>query len=383
MRIVADQNIPLVSEMLADQVELVLVNGREIAPSVVKQADALLVRSITRVDAQLLENSRVSFVGTATAGVDHIDREWLAARGISLVSAAGANACAVADYVMAALSRYMLTEQAEPAALNCGVIGVGHVGSEVARRLSALGCRVRLCDPPRKEAGDVDAQSFVPMERVSECDIVSIHVPLVSEGAHQTAGLVSGEFLKSLPPKAMIINSARGEVLDEDGAIVAVTARPDLKLVLDVFRHEPKANQQLVALAALATPHIAGYSSRAKSMAAQRVVLALAAHFKLQISFQQQTSAISEALTVPSTYDLALQAERNLWQLPSACFDIEAVSQAFKQSVALSGGQSAFDLMRKDLAGRQEFSQLEIGVEASTKEAELVRALGFSVKSDC
>lgn len=365
--------------MLAEQAELVLVNGREISPAVVNEADALIVRSITRVDAQLLENSRVSFVGTATAGVDHIDREWLATRGINLVSAAGANACAVADYVMAALSRYMIAEQADPKALRCGVIGVGHVGSEVAHRLSALGCEVRRCDPPRTEAGDVDAQNFVSMERLSECDIVSVHVPFVSEGVHQTEGLIGGRFLASLPPKAMFINSSRGEVLDEDGAIHAMNVRPDLKLVLDVFRHEPRANRQLVGLAALATPHIAGYSSRAKLMAAQRVVLALAGHLNLRVSSQQQTSAISGVPSIPSASDLAQQARRDPWQLPAVCFDIESVSQAFKQSIASNEGQRAFDLMRKELASRQEFSQLAIGVEAGSREAELVSALGFSV----
>ena len=380
MRIIADQNIPLLSELLAAHVELVLVNGREISPPVVKDADALLVRSITRVDARLLENSRVSFVGTATAGVDHIDREWLATRGIGLATAAGANASAVADYVMAAVSNYMLAEQADPAALRCGVIGVGHVGSEVARRLSALGCDVSLCDPPRKQAGDVDAQEFVSLGLLGECDIVSVHVPLVADGEHQTEGLISGRFLASLPPKAMCINSSRGEVLEEDGAIDAMNVRPDLKLVLDVFQHEPSANQQLVALALLATPHIAGYSSRAKSTAACQVVMALAAHFKLQVSASQQAAA--EVLSVHSAPELTLKAGQNPWQLPAACFDINSVSQAFKQSVALSGGQSAFDLMRKDLATRMEFSQREIGVEAGSKEAELVSALGFTVTSN-
>ena len=380
MRIVADQNIPLLSELLAKHVELVLVNGREISPSVVKDADALLVRSITRVDAQLLENSRVSFVGTATAGVDHIDREWLATRGIGLASAAGANASAVADYVMAALSNYMLAEQADPAVLRCGVIGVGHVGSEVARRLSALGCDVSLCDPPRKQAGDEDAQEFVPLGLLGECDIVSVHVPFLADGEHQTGGLISGSFLASLPPKAMCINSSRGEVLDERGAIDAMYTRPDLKLVLDVFQHEPSANQQLVALAALATPHIAGYSLRAKSTAARQVVMALAAYFKLQVSASQLAAA--EALPVYSAPELLLKEGQNPWQLPAACFDIDSVSQAFKQSVALSGGQNAFDLMRKDLATRMEFSQLEIGVEAGSKEAGLASALGFTVTSN-
>ena len=281
---------------------------------------------------------------------------------------------------MAALSNYVLAEQADPAALRCGVIGVGHVGSEVARRLSALGCDVSLCDPPRKQSGDVDAQEFVPVGLLGECDIVSVHVPFVAEGEHQTGELISGSFLASLPPKAMCINSSRGEVLDEGGAIHAMNTRPDLKLVLDVFQHEPSAKQQLVALASLATPHIAGYSSRAKSTAARQVVAALAAHFKLQVSASQQAAA--DALPIHSAPELALKAGQNPWQLPAVCFDIDSVSQAFKQSVALARGQSAFDLMRKDLATRMEFSQREIGVEAGSKEADLVSALGFTVTSN-
>lgn len=384
MRIIADQNIPLLRELLAEQVELVLVNGREISPSVVKDADALLVRSITSVDAQLLENSRVSFVGTATAGIDHVDSEWLETQNIRFASAAGANASAVADYVMAAFSSYMKAEQVAVADLKCGIIGVGHVGSEVARRLSAMGCKLRLCDPPRRGAGDPAAQEYVALEALADCDLVSIHVPLVTKGIHQTKQLIRAEFLRSLPPNAMIINSARGEVLDEEAAISVAKIRPDLKLVLDVFCHEPRVNQQLVEATMLATPHIAGYSGRAKSEAALRVAQALAAHFGLKLPADQQSVAVTESRNFPPAFDSkqSQQQKYSIWDLPAACFDIEAVSSAFKQAVAKSGGQSAFDFMRRDLAGRKEFSQLQLSVQANVKCAAQLRALGFTVEKN-
>ncbi|MEX1197279.1 MAG: 4-phosphoerythronate dehydrogenase [Pseudohongiellaceae bacterium] len=286
MKIVADANILDIEPGFAEYGELVLRPGREIRPADVRDADALIVRSITRVDAALLAGSRVRFVATATSGTDHLDLPWLHHAGITVADAAGCNANAVAAYVMAALQ-----ELTVPGGGRAVVIGAGHVGSRVVHRLQRKGVHCRVVDP-FVEQGGVSAsvrRAFddrVPElcfssldEALADADIVSLHVPYTTQGPHPTRGLLNAERLSRLRPGTVLINTARGEVLDEAALKQRLRSGGDLQAVLDVFHDEPEVDRELIHLARIATPHIAGYSRAAKLAGTARVLAAFRAHF--------------------------------------------------------------------------------------------------------
>ena len=266
--IVVDRDIPFLDGVLEPWFDVRRMPGRSIGPDAVRDAVALLVRTRTHCDAALLEGSAVRFIGTATIGTDHIDQEYCTAHGITVASAPGCNAAAVAQYVRVALRTLALDR---PGTV-LGVVGVGHVGSLVAEAGRRAGLRVLLNDPPR-EAVEGSA-GFTPLpDLLAAVDVVTLHIPLWPENRD----FADAAFFAAMKPGASLINASRGEVLDE-AALLA--ARPKLnKLVIDVWKNEPAINLDLLAAADIATPHIAGYSIQGKTGGTQRVVRALAAAF--------------------------------------------------------------------------------------------------------
>jgi erythronate-4-phosphate dehydrogenase len=241
MRIVADANIPCVEEAFEAFGEVVVLPGRAITAEAVREAEVLLVRSVTPVNESLLAGSRVRFVATATIGTDHVDSGYLARRGIGFASAAGCNANAVAEYVVAALlelaqrHRYRLRDR------TLGVIGVGNVGSRVVRYARALGMRVLRNDPP-----------LGLLEPALQADIVTLHVPLDATTRH----MLGWENLRGFT----LINTARGAVVDNAALLKALDANRIAAAVLDVWENEPQVMPELLDVVDLGTPHIAGYS---------------------------------------------------------------------------------------------------------------------------
>ena len=266
--IVVDRDIPFIAGVFEPWFKVRYLAGRAIVASEVRDAVALVVRTRTRCDAQLLAGSSVKLVATATIGTDHIDMAYCAAQGIAVVSAPGCNAAAVAQYVMAALRALSLDR---PGA-TLGIVGVGHVGSLVAEAAVRAGLRVLLNDPPR-EAVEGPA-AFTPLpELLAVSDIVTLHIPLWPENRD----FADAAFFAAMKSGASFINASRGEVVDENALL---TARPRLdRLVLDVWKNEPDINLALLAVADLATPHIAGYSIQGKINGTQAVVQAVGRYF--------------------------------------------------------------------------------------------------------
>jgi len=260
MRIVADPNIPFVQEAFGPLGEVQLVPGREINAKSVRDADALLVRSVTSVNAALLDGSSVKFVGTATIGTDHIDEAHLSSKGIGFASAQGSNANSVAEYVVAAMLEMAHRQKFRLREKTLGVIGVGHVGSRVVRNAEALGMRVLQNDPPRARAERLN--SFVAIEKVlSEADIISLHVPLIRAGAYSTYHLFAKDTLAALEDRLpILINTSRGAVVDNKALLKAIDGGKLGGVVLDVWENEPNISPELLDVVDLATPHIAGYS---------------------------------------------------------------------------------------------------------------------------
>jgi erythronate-4-phosphate dehydrogenase len=278
MRILCDIDVPCAAEALARYGAVRVLPGRAIDHAACREADVLIVRSVTRVDAALLEATPVRFVGTATAGTDHVDRPTLAAHGIAFASAPGSNAESVVEWVLAALLVLARDRGQGLVGKTLGVVGCGHVGGRLLPRAEALGLRVLACDPPLAEAAAArgDAHAFVPYAQLlAEANILTFHVPLVIDGAHATWHLLDRAALRSLKPGAWIFNTSRGAVVDEPALLDALKAGHVAAAALDVWNDEPTPDVALAIRANIATPHIAGYGYDSKLEGARRMEAAL------------------------------------------------------------------------------------------------------------
>lgn len=294
MHIVADQNIPALASLVADAGCLSWYSERQPPAYLLADADALLVRSITQVDEELLAQApQLKFVATATIGTEHINQSALAERDITLVSAAGANADSVGEYVLTALLHCWrhdsrLTQLAEQ---DVAIVGAGNTGQATGRRLQALGCNVHYYDPPLLAQPDSMSPAQRQLndlhdhwQRVLTADIISCHVPLTRDGLHATHHLFDIEALQSLHAQQLLINASRGAVVDNNALLQRCEQGDQPQLVLDVWEHEPHILQPLLPFVSVATAHIAGHSAEGKLGGAIKVAAQL--HDFLQLPFQ-------------------------------------------------------------------------------------------------
>lgn len=280
MKVIVDDKIPYIREALnAMGAEAQYIAGSDISPEIVRDADALIVRTRTQCNAALLEGSNVQFIATATIGYDHIDTDYCAARGISWTNAPGCNAASVCQYVQSVLLLLQCERGLTLANATLGVVGVGHVGTLVAEMARSWGMRVLCCDPPRAERGE---QGFVSLEVIArEADVITLHTPLTQEGTHPTFHLANEEFFKSLLRKPYFINTSRGETTDTAALLQALECGSITQCIIDVWEHEPNINLDLLNRCYIGTPHIAGYSADGKANATRMSLEALTRHFSL------------------------------------------------------------------------------------------------------
>lgn len=288
LKIIVESKVPYLRGLLEPYATVEYLDPDRITPQAVADADALIVRTRTRCDAQLLEDSRCSFVATATIGTDHIDLPWCTARGITVANAPGCNAPAVAQYVLgsvAALATRPLNE------LCIGIAGVGHVGRILERWARSLGMRVMLCDPPRSRAEG--GEQWCSLDEIArEADVVTFHTPLTTAGRDATLHLADARFFSMLRRRPIVINAARGPVVDTHALIDAIDSGVVSAAVIDCWEGEPKISHELLERTAVATPHIAGYSRQGKWRASQMALDALTAHFGLpRISLAEEAPA--------------------------------------------------------------------------------------------
>lgn len=273
--VVIESHIPGILVQLAANFELRRLPPERIDADAVRDADALIVRTRTRCDAALLDGSKVRFVATATIGTDHIDLEYCHNRAIKAVSAPGCNAPAVAQYVAASLLTLFPDGLAGK---RIGIVGAGHVGSSVAHIAPRLGMETLLCDPPR--AREEGPAAFVDLATIAhEADIITFHVPHTTTGVDATHHMADADFFNALERKPVIINSARGPVTETAALIEALRGSSVRHAVIDCWEGEPTIDRQLLSLASIATPHIAGYSFEGKMRATRAVIKALCEHF--------------------------------------------------------------------------------------------------------
>ncbi|WP_406663374.1 4-phosphoerythronate dehydrogenase [Gallaecimonas sp. GXIMD1310] len=339
--IVADGLMPLVESLFSPFGPVTLFSERQPSEPLLAEAEVLLVRSVTRVDEALLAKApKLRFVGTATIGTDHIDAEALRRRGITLASAPGCNADAVSDYVLSALLNWQHEKQQPLTSLTVGIVGVGNIGSRVARRLEILGVKVLCCDPPRAAAG------FVSLAEVlAEADVVTLHVP----GGPATRHLLASDELAALKPGALLINSCRGSVIDNDALVAWLTAGGDA--VLDVFANEPEFDPRLQGLARWLTPHIAGHSFEGKRRGTWMLYQAWC-----QANGQKVDGQFADYLPAPTIQRLSVTG-LPLRALANLVYDIRDDDMWFRQG--LMAGHS-FDWLRRHYPLRREWASLQV-----------------------
>ncbi|KAL8218959.1 UNVERIFIED_CONTAM: hypothetical protein K2H54_000379 [Gekko kuhli] len=248
MKIVVDENMPHARELFAEFGEVIPLPGRQMLAADLQEADVLLVRSVTRVDAALLASCpRLSFVGTATIGTDHVDKGLLAERGIPFFSAPGCNKYSVGDYVLSALLVLAERHELNLSEMSLAVIGAGNTGECVAGKAEALGMRVLRCDPPRARAAEAnEAAQFVDYQQALEADIVSFHVPITHQGPDATFHLLDAAQIAARPAGQILINASRGEVWDNQALLARQQSQAPLRLVMDVWEGEPEPLQALL-----------------------------------------------------------------------------------------------------------------------------------------
>ena len=373
MRIVADPNIPFVQEAFGPLGEVRLVPGREIMANAAHDADALLVRSVTPVNAALLDGSSVKFVATATIGIDHVDQAYLSTKGIGFASAQGSNANSVAEYVVAAMLEMARRQKFRLRDKTLGVIGVGHVGSRIVRNAEALGMRVLQNDPPRQRMEK--GLHFVPLERlIAEADIITCHVPLTREGADATSHFFDKDRLATLKlRKPILINTARGAIVDNKALLKAIDGEWVGGVVLDVWEGEPNISPELLDVVDLGTPHIAGYSFDGKVNGTQMIYRALCYFFEIEPSWQPTLPAASIPrieLTVSSGED----DEEVVRRIVRRIYDITADDAALRRNIL------AFDNLRAEYPIRREFFNTELVLrDANESLRAKFAALGFKM----
>lgn len=374
-KLVVDENIENATEAFGTIGETLLQPGRTINSEMLIDADFLIVRSITKVNESLLSGTKVRFVGTATIGTDHIDRDYLEAKGIGFTSAKGCNSDAVVEYVFISIFRAAVEKKISLKGKSIGIVGCGNIGSRVERVAKAFGLSVVLNDPPlQRKTND---SSFRTLEEALACDIVTFHTPLNRDGIDKTLHLLNESNLSQIKPNAILINASRGEVIDNRALLDFMKQRDDVTLILDVWENEPVFSPELFKKVFIASPHVAGYSLEGKINGTKMVYDALCDWMRWKKEW------------IP---DLPLIEEDEIQFLNSGNFEKE-IDRILTKNYRPSGDTSdmekisllnpeergkAFDGLRKNYRLRREFTNYKIrGVAPKGFLREGLKALGF------
>jgi erythronate-4-phosphate dehydrogenase len=336
---------------------------------------------VTRVDRSLVSGSNVTFVGSATIGTDHVDETWLAANGIEFANAPGCNAVSAAEYVLSALMVLSASGRLDLKGKTAGIIGCGNVGSRVKVRMEALGIECLVCDPPLAEISA--SQDYVSMAEIAHTDIVTLHVPLVSTGKYPTEKFINNHFISQLKPASVFINTARGQVVEEEELKSHLIRHPESSAILDVWLKEPAIDIELVGLATIATPHIAGYSIDGKIRATVMLRDALCRHYGRKNEWEE-----NDYLPVPVEKNITIPADSTLLQAVHKAlthvYDVREDDRSLRSSVGLPSEHRAteFDRLRKQYPVRRECSAYTVELQKPSPEIrKAMEIFGFDCSS--
>ncbi|MGL4993284.1 MAG: 4-phosphoerythronate dehydrogenase [Bacteroidales bacterium] len=365
--IVADDKIPGLDILLAPFSNVRFIATGDFSRESITNANVLFVRTPVLCNSQLLEGSSVKYIGTASIGFDHIDRAYCAEQGIEWRNAPGCNKGSVLSYILASLSLIAIERSVALTDLCIGIVGVGNIGREIERACRAIGMRVLLNDPPRadKEGGD----SFVSLDKIAkECDIITFHTPLSRQGNYPTYHLAGDDFFSKLAKSPIVINAARGGIIDESAMIRAYNRGLVSDMVIDCWEGEPNINRDLLNSVRVATPHIAGFSRDGKFNGTRMSVESMARFFDIEVD----TTLLKLPEPTNPWVDCTQLHGDTLCEAVLATYDID------KESIDLKASPESFLRMRNGYPLRRDFCAYNIK-NAPSRLVNLFDALGFVV----
>jgi erythronate-4-phosphate dehydrogenase len=372
LRIIADDKIPFLKGILEPYASIEYLPAQNINREVLRNADALLIRTLTKCNKSLLDGTSVKFIATATIGFDHIDTDYCEQRNINWVNAPGCNSSAVQQYWLAAILTLAEKYHLDLTALTLGIVGVGNVGAKVEKAARLLGMKVILNDPPR--ARTEGPEKFVPFAKILESsDIITIHVPLNWGGEDNTFHLFDNLVLDKMKKSSFLINTSRGEVV-ETGSLKMVLSEGKLAgALLDVWENEPSIDRELLGKVIISTPHIAGYSLEGKANATVMICNSFLNFFGLPAGISLPT--------LPPPHIPIILPEKNKISCPEIAR--QAVFHTYPvmdDHIRLQKSPASFEQQRGNYHFRREFPAYTVRFDKDNNEAtEILEALGFSV----
>ncbi|GAB2665601.1 4-phosphoerythronate dehydrogenase [Vibrio panuliri] len=374
MKILIDENMPYAQELFEQLGEVILKPGRTLTADDLVDVDALMIRSVTKVNAELISKAnKLKFVGTATAGMDHVDQALLRERGIFFTAAPGCNKVGVAEYVFSVMMVLAQQQGFSVFDKTVGIVGAGQVGSYLQHCLEGIGIKVLINDPPKQAQGD--NRDFTPLETLLEqADIISLHTPITRQGEYATHHMINEQVLNSLRGDQILINAARGPVVDNQALKARLQKHDGFAAALDVFEFEPEVDMELLPLLAFATPHVAGYGLEGKARGTTMI-------FNSYCEFLGEPKSASAAALLPiaPVPTARLQYawdEATLHNLTQIIYDVRKDDALFRREIAKPG---AFDQMRKDYWDRREYGAVTLVGGEECNLAPLAQ-LGFQIE---
>ncbi|WP_100753313.1 4-phosphoerythronate dehydrogenase [Vibrio salilacus] len=374
MKILIDENMPYAEQLFSQLGEVILKSGRTLTADDLIDVDALMIRSVTKVNAQLISKAnKLKFVGTATAGMDHVDQTLMAQKGIYFTAAPGCNKVGVAEYVFSVMM--VLAQQHGFSVFDktVGIIGAGQVGSYLQKCLQGIGIKVLINDPPKQAQGD--KRSFTPLnELLSQADIITLHTPITQDGEYPTHHLVDEKVLNTLRGDQILINAARGPIVDNQALKARLAKNDGFTAALDVFEFEPEVDMELLPLLAFATPHVAGYGLEGKARGTTMI-------FNHYCEFLDKDLFAHASKLLPTAPVPRVELDRNwdeatLHNITQLVYDVRRDDALFRREISKPG---AFDLMRKNYWDRREYSAVTIVGDHTCRLSPLEK-LGFQIE---
>jgi erythronate-4-phosphate dehydrogenase len=374
MKILIDENMPYAEQLFSQLGEVVLKSGRTLTADDLVDVDALMIRSVTKVNAALIAKAnKLKFVGTATAGMDHVDQALLKEKGIFFTAAPGCNKVGVAEY---AFSVMMVLAQQHGFSVfdkTVGIIGAGQVGSYLQQCLEGIGIKVLINDPPKQEQGD--SRTFTPLDTlIEQADIITLHTPITRDGEHPTHHMFDEARLNSLRGDQILINAARGPIVDNTALKARLLKNDGFIAALDVFEFEPEVDMELLPLLAFATPHVAGYGLEGKARGTTMIFNSYCEFLNKELN--AHASELLPTAPVPKLVLDRAWDEATLHTITQLIYDVRKDDALFRREISKPG---SFDLMRKNYWDRREYSAVTLVGDESCDLSPLAK-LGFQVE---
>ena len=374
MKILIDENMPYAEALFSQLGEVILKPGRSLTADDLIDVDALMIRSVTKVNADLIgKANKLKFVGTATAGMDHVDQALLKERGIFFTAAPGCNKVGVAEYVFSIMMVLAQQQGFSVFDKTVGLVGAGQVGSYLQQCLEGIGINVLINDPPKQQAGD--SRHFTPLNELFEqADIISLHTPITREGEYPTHHIVDEAVLNTLRGDQILINAARGPVVDNQALKDRLLKNDGFTAALDVFEFEPDVDMALLPLLAFATPHVAGYGLEGKARGTTMVFNRYSEFLERPLAANAQ--ALLPVAPIPQLRLNGAWDEATLHNLTQIIYDVRKDDVLFRRQIQQPG---AFDQMRKAYWDRREYGAVKL-VGSPECNLEPLAKLGFQVE---